>query len=94
METIAAFGALAGLYVLLRRDIGECKRDLKSDIARLEERLVRQGDRLDARIDAFAGEVNARFDSHDRRFDALGAKVDLVRGELINYLGKGTPPAA
>ena len=87
MDTVAAFGALAGLYVLLRRDIAELKRDLKGDIARLEERLDRQGDRLDARIDTFAGEVNARF-------DAQSAKIDLVRGELISYLGKGTPPAA
>ena len=90
MDTVAAFGALAGLYVLLWRDIAELKQDLKGDIARLEKRLDRQDDRLDA----FGREVNARFDSDDRRFDALGAKLDLVRGELISYLGKGTPPAA
>ena len=36
MEFIAALGALTAFYALLRRDLGEVKRDLRSDITRLE----------------------------------------------------------
>ena len=78
MEVIAALGALTAFYALLRRDLGDVKRDLKGDIARVETRLDRH---------------DGRFDHMEVRFDRLDGKIDTVRGELIAYLGRGTPPA-
>ncbi len=104
MEFLAALGALAGLYVLLRKDILDVKQDLKADILRVEDRLgVRihgqdgRFDTIDDRFDTIDDRfdrVDARFDRVDDRFDRLEAKIDQVRGELITHLQKGHPPAA
>jgi hypothetical protein len=58
MEFIAALGALTAFYALLRRDLGEVKRDLESDIARVETRVDAGFDRLDAKV----GRVDAKID--------------------------------
>ncbi len=83
MEFIAALAALAGLYVLLRKDILDVKHELKADMQRVEDRLGARLDRQDGRFDAIDG-----------RFDRLETKIDRVRGELIAHLQGGHPPAA
>jgi hypothetical protein len=83
MAFIAALGALAGLYVLLRKDIHDVKQELRTDMQRAEDR---QSTRFDA--------IDGRFDRVDDRFDRLEAKIDRVRGELIAHLQGGHPPAA
>ena len=60
MELIAALGALTAFYALLRRDLGEVKRDLESDITRVETRVDAGFDRLDAKVER----VGAKIDAH------------------------------
>jgi len=60
MEFIAALGALTAFYALLRRDLGEVKRDLESDITRVETRVDAGFDRLDAKVER----VGAKIDAH------------------------------
>jgi hypothetical protein len=62
MEFLAALGALAGLYVLLRKDILDVKQELKADIHGVDDRFDRvddRFDRLEIKIDQVRGELIA-----------------------------------
>ncbi len=85
MEFIAALGALAGLYVLLRKDILDVKQELKADIGRVEDRLLGRIDAQDGRFERLDGRfelIDAGFDRVDGRFELIDAGFDRVDGRF------------
>ena len=64
---------LVALFVWLRLDIRDLRRELNQRI-----------DKTEKRIDDFAKEVNRRFDEVNKRFDEVNKRFDEVNRELAD----------
>lgn len=80
---IAGAAGLLGFYVAMRREIRRSYELLHKDISHLTDRA----DRADSRADRFETRIETGFTDVRADLRRVDAKIDMVRGELIGFLG-------
>ena len=84
-------GKIMNKQDILEERINSVKNELKSDIARLDERINTNIVRLDERINTNIARLDERIDSLDKRIDALddklNTKIDAL-SEKVDYMNK------